>query len=449
MPFITVDCSSALGAVKPLHGLNNGPVGYGSLIDVSHYYSGLAIPYVRLHDPNWPHPREVDIPQVFPDFTADPDDPGSYVFGPTDDYIQRILRTGARIVYRLGVSIEHTKTKYYTAPPADFEKWAKICTGIIRHYTHGWADGMHGGVDYWEIWNEPDIGAGMWSGTFEDYLRLYEVTAHEIKALDPSLKVGGPAICDPCNHHTPQFLSYCRERGLPLDFFSWHTYTASLSQLVENAHHVRRLLDENGFTATESHLNEWNYADFSWGRVWAPQAEFHRREAFELQKNEVGASFVAAALIALQDAAVDVMTYYDGQPSALYCGLFDYYGCPQKTYHAFNAFRHMLDYPVRVDSCVNNADGALYSLAAVDPERGRVALLVSNFGGNGDGCEIAMQSLPVRQGATYRIQVLDKDRDLVPLEEGTLASPHATIRIALPRHSVAFITIGETATACA
>jgi hypothetical protein len=38
------------------------------MLDNNHRYRELGVPYVRLHDTNWPHPREVDVPQVFPDY---------------------------------------------------------------------------------------------------------------------------------------------------------------------------------------------------------------------------------------------------------------------------------------------------------------------------------------------------------------------------------------------
>jgi hypothetical protein len=41
--------------------VNNGPLCYGNVIDVTHSYKELAVPWVRIHDPNWPHPLEVDI----------------------------------------------------------------------------------------------------------------------------------------------------------------------------------------------------------------------------------------------------------------------------------------------------------------------------------------------------------------------------------------------------
>ena len=92
--------------VRALHGVNNGPVTYGGLVDVSDLYRAARVPVVRLHDPNWPHAWEVDIHTIFPDFSRDPEDPASYDFARTDDYLASVVATGAQIVYRLGESIE-------------------------------------------------------------------------------------------------------------------------------------------------------------------------------------------------------------------------------------------------------------------------------------------------------------------------------------------------------
>jgi beta-xylosidase len=302
---------------------------------------------------------------------------------------------------------------------------------------------MHQAVDYWEIWNEADIGVNMWSGTFEEYMKLYEVTARAIKAFDPSLKVGGYAVgTGVASARVPQFLGYCRDRNLPLDFFSWHTYASSPKQMAVNGQRVRGMLDEYGFAKAESHLNEWNYWAFDWETIFQPGYEYVRREAFERQKNEEGASFVAASLICLQDASVDVANYYDGQPITLFCGLFDYYGCPQKTYYAFKAFRRMLDYPQRAKSVAAEENGTLYSLAAVDAKRKRAALLITNFGGNVGECELQMRALPIEPGAVCRVYMLDRDHNLDLVSTETLDAADAAIRVVLLRHSVALVTIG-------
>ena len=95
---IHVDASKVRGRIRALHGVNNGPVCYGSLVDVSDQYQRAAFPSIRLHDTNWPHPREVDIPCIFPDVTKDPADPGSYEFERTDKYRASAVKTGAQLI---------------------------------------------------------------------------------------------------------------------------------------------------------------------------------------------------------------------------------------------------------------------------------------------------------------------------------------------------------------
>ena len=143
-------------------------------------------------------------------------------------------QTGAEPIYRLGESIEHTSVKRYVHPPADMEKWAAVCLGIIRHYNEGWANGFHYNIRYWEIWNEPENRPAMWSGTDDDYLRLYRTTALAIKKEFPALKVGGPALGASGSFvkgefvptdFAANFLAMCRKDNVPLNFFSWHCYT--------------------------------------------------------------------------------------------------------------------------------------------------------------------------------------------------------------------------------
>src|SRR5262245_21354274 len=177
----TVDFSRTNGVIRPLHGGNNGPLCYGELVDLTKFHQEVAIPFTRLHDSAWPYPDIVDIHAIFPNFDADPESPASYRFGPTDDYLRAITNTGARIVFRLGESIEHAKRKRYVHPPRDPKKWVAICLGIIRHYNEGWADGHRFDIGYWEIWNEPENRPAVWTGTQKQFYQLYATTANAIK----------------------------------------------------------------------------------------------------------------------------------------------------------------------------------------------------------------------------------------------------------------------------
>ncbi len=408
---VIIDFTNPTGPLKPLHGVNNGPIAFGGMLDNRHRYRELAVPWVRLHDTNWPHPREMDIPQIFPDFDADPDDPASYCFGPTDDYLRSILDTGAKIIYRLGTSIEHYQRRRYTHPPADFAKWARICLGIVRHYTEGWADGIPNAVEYWEIWNEADIGTPMWSGTFDQYLELYRVAATTLKAYNPDLKIGGPVAAMPDAPSFEQFFAFCRDNRLPLDFYSWHIYAADPDAIVGLARRVRALLDAHGYGDSPSFLTEWNFLPAPWP-ILCCQDEYMRREQFERLKTEEGAAFCAATLIRMQDAPVDIMNYYDGQAMTWFCGLFDYYGVPTKTFYAFKAFKELLAYPERVAATCAIPGVDVLAARSVDGRSG--ALLIANCGAYEGSITVEAGGLKGVAGAPA-VRLIDRDHALQPL----------------------------------
>src|SRR6516164_1813927 len=138
---LEVDFGSASGAIRPLNGVNGGPLMMNGWLDLSATYKELAFPLTRLHDCPYAVPETVDVHSIFPIFDADPLDPNNYRFAMTDDYIQAILDTGSQVVYRLGESIEHyTRRRYHVHPPKDFAKWAQVCVNIVRHYNQGWAN---------------------------------------------------------------------------------------------------------------------------------------------------------------------------------------------------------------------------------------------------------------------------------------------------------------------
>ena len=199
-----VDFSQALGKIKPMHAVNNPPLTGGASYDKFCYLKQAGIPFVRLHDTGGPYGGHVyvDIPNLFRNFDADENDPASYDFAFTDAMLKEVCAQGSMPYFRLGVTIEnyHYIKAYNIYPPKDFDKWARICERIIAHYNEGWANGFHMGIEYWEIWNEPDNMPDikdnpMWKGTFSEYVRLYDVSARYLKKCYPNLKIGGYSSC--------------------------------------------------------------------------------------------------------------------------------------------------------------------------------------------------------------------------------------------------------------
>ncbi len=248
---MSVDAGHAAGALKPLRGVSGAPdmsfagdaLNSGFIkrpADVSAAYRDGRVNLVRTHDslgaadidrvdgplPPLPGPtmgeRGHNEFVLFPDLSADPADPKSYNFGPTDHLIAGIRAINANVIFRLGRGSGTT-----AEPPKDLAKYGEIIRHIVLHYNKGWAGGFKDSVRYWEVWNEPDLGLIWWRGTPEQYYRLYGAAAKAVKAADPKALVGGPtiALVNQSQPYREGFLAYARDHRLPLDFFSWHYYS--------------------------------------------------------------------------------------------------------------------------------------------------------------------------------------------------------------------------------
>jgi len=415
------------------------------LLDLSRFHREAAFPLTRLHDVHWPNADVVDLHVVFPNPDADPQRPGSYDFAATDDYLRATLATGTKLVYRLGESIEHAPRKRHVHPPRDPEKWAAACVGIIRHYNEGWADGFRHDIRYWEIWNEPDNRPNCWTGSDENYFRLYSTTSRLIKQRWPELKVGGPAVgntgemVDGRLRPSPfvsAFLERCRRDRLPLDFFSWHIYTCDSGQVAAQAVEVRRMLDESGFRRTESHLNEWNYLpDNDWTPVTLAGQGERRQLFYDRVGGAEGAAFTAATLLRLQDAPLDAASYFNAASNGF--GLFTPAGVPKKSYQAFRAFKMLLDAGRRVEVSAT----PLAACAAVDESGEAVTLVVSNDTAAEVPAEFVVNGFPWASPVTLDVWVLDMVHDLEHASQAALRPDERTIARILPGHSVTVFRI--------
>lgn len=381
--------TETVGAIKPMHCINNAPsfddeVLFETLTDA-------GIPYSRLHDTfELYYDRLVDVSNVFPDFDADENDPLSYDFAFTDVFMKNLTAAGVKPFYRLGVSIENYRSikPYNIFPPKDFAKWARICEHIIMHYNEGWADGFYYNIEYWEIWNEPDnfpdkADNQMWTGSAEEFYALYKTAATHLKNRFPKLKIGGYGSCGfyaileekaasnaKVSSRTGYFLDFferflkeMKADNVPLDFFSWHSYSGAESN-VKYADYCRKKLNEHGFYKTESILNEWNTGIMARGTI-----------------NDCAA--VAANMLAMQNSSLDMLMYYDAKTDSAYCGLYNplYARLPVEkkkrvfgVYYVFAAFNELYKLKNQVKTECNGKD--IYAVAAFDGDNG--AAMITN-----------------------------------------------------------------------
>lgn len=424
---LLVDAGKVVGKVRSLHGVNGGPLNVGETLDLSARFREIGPPLCRLHDAHWPNPDVVDLHVVFPNPDADPGKPHSYDFARTDEYVKAVIDAGCGVVYRLGESIEHGRVRKWVHPPKDPARWSAACVGIIRHYTEGWADGFRFPIRYWEVWNEPDNRPAMWSGTDEDFFTLYSVTAKAIKARFPELLIGGPGLgntgalkagrLEP-SPFLGKFLAHCRRDAAPLDFLSWHCYTADPHEFPARAKEVRRLLDAAGFGKTESHLNEWNHLP---GNTWsgALAADGNARKKWrQAVGGPQGAAVVAATLLLLQDAPLDAANLFTADPQEF--GLFDHHGVPAPSFYAVKAFRALADAGDRL-AVAGNVPAGVAVGAAVNAKRNEVVILLTRWAGAGE-VVLKLAGLPWAGPTAFAAALVDDRRELDVTDTGRLGA---------------------------
>jgi hypothetical protein len=384
---LTVEAASTTGTLRSLQGVNGapGPGGHKpeyfsfggwnmpDSVDASQGYIWARIDLVRTHDAYGPTDIDArferaqapggalihadrDALIIFPDREADPQNPASYRFGPSDQIIASIRNIGAEVLYRLGRSEGADPI-----PPGDFDRYAEIARHIVLHYNRGWANGHDFHIRYWEIWNEPDLGKVFWSGTGQQYFDLYGKLARAVKQADPQALVGGPAIAAPndASPYRDRFLEYVRDAHLPLDFYSWHWYATDSEDPLDFsriAQDLRQRLDSQGLKETRSFLTEWNY-----GLVTPTPSPLVR------------AAFVASALIYMQDAPIDAATLYRAD------NVFGRDGkTPDKTGQALIALGRMRETPERLSAHGDDRNGFAVQ-AGRSADARHIQVLISNY----------------------------------------------------------------------
>ena len=419
---VMVDFDKDIGPVKPVNGVGQPPMmGGPANFWMMHYLGEAGIPFSRLHDVHGAH--YVDIPKVFPDFSADETDPANYDFAFTDKLLLALNAAGVKPYYRLGVTIEnHPQVKaYHIFPPKDCAKWARICEHVMAHYLEGWADGPKVDVSHWEIWNEadfhPESGKNqMWQAPFEEYIRLYIVAAKHLKARFPQEKIGGFGSCgfyhaatgdtrEQAIHHMKcieEFLSAVKREKAPLDFFSYHSY-AGVADTMKHAKAAREYVDKYGFNGIELSLNEW-----------LPHPR-HEKLGSAQQAAEI-----AAEMIGFQNGPVDSACIYDAR-----CGVGNYSPLfnpltykPHKAYYAFTAFNELRKAGTAV---LAKSDDPNVWVAAAKGEKDAAVMLAN------DSDRTIPLSCDFKGRAVASCRITDKDRTDAEVQMPGELPPHSFV----------------------
>jgi xylan 1,4-beta-xylosidase len=180
-----------------------------------------------------------------------------YDFGRIDAVYDAILRIGMKPFVELGFMPHDLATSERTifywkangSPPKDYGKWADFIAAFIRHLEARYGQQE---VALWrfEVWNEPNLDGFWTAGDQQAYFRLYDTTAKAIKAVDPVLRVGGPATAGTA--WVPEFITHAKAAAVPVDFITTHTYGVEGGFLDENGEGDNRLSTKAGSVSDDA-----------------------------------------------------------------------------------------------------------------------------------------------------------------------------------------------------
>ena len=159
-------------------------------------------------------------------------------------------------------------------PPKSYDKWADLIRHLVLHFQDRYG---HDEVKSWyfEVWNEPDLHNIFFTGTKEDYFKLYAVTAQAVKSVSPDYRVGGPATA--MGQWDTSFIDFCHSNNVPLDFISSHNYGVKGGYVDESGQRgtvidpdpdsvigrmvaERKMIDQSPMPGLPLHFTEWSSA---------------------------------------------------------------------------------------------------------------------------------------------------------------------------------------------
>jgi xylan 1,4-beta-xylosidase len=126
-------------------------------------------------------------------------------------------------------------------PPKDYNKWEALVRNLTQHFTERYGT-EEVKTWYFEVWNEPNLSPGFWTGTQEEYFKLFRYSVNAVKSVNQAYRVGGPATAGAA--WEPEMINFCINNNLPLDFISTHSYGVKQGYLDENGN-SGTVLDKN------------------------------------------------------------------------------------------------------------------------------------------------------------------------------------------------------------
>lgn len=282
-------------------------------------------------------------------------------------------------------------------PPENPDKWAWLVKTTLTHLLERYGDR----VLSWpvEVWNEPNL-VNFWKDADKPaYFELYRVTVKAVKEVSPMFRVGGPAICggDGSLEWVRDFLSFCRDEKLPVDFVTRHAYMGETPHREgQYMYHTMCSVDDAMIPLTDTREIIDSFPEYKGMEMHVTEFNTSYNSRCPIHDTNLNAAIIAHWLSKLGDvsASYSYWTFGDvfeeeGIPSIPFHGGFGMVagGCIAKpTLWSFAFMNRLKGAPVfRNENCVitRRADGSLEGVAWNDGEEEVALVLGTGFEGSG------------------------------------------------------------------
>ncbi len=162
------------------------------------------------------------------------------------DYLQSIgMKPFVELGFMPAALASGDKTIFWwkgnVTPPKDYDKWAALVQNLVQHFTDRY------GIEevktwYFEVWNEPNLTPWFWTGTQDEYFKLYQYSAKAVKNVNQDYRVGGPGTAGAA--WESELIDFCVKNNVGIDFVSTHSYGVRQGYLDEYGN-AGTILDKN------------------------------------------------------------------------------------------------------------------------------------------------------------------------------------------------------------
>ncbi|BDG43638.1 GH39 family glycosyl hydrolase [Saccharococcus caldoxylosilyticus] len=201
----------------------------------------------------------------------------TYIDRIIDSYLDLGIRPFVELGFMPSALASGDQTVFYwkgnVTPPKDYNKWYDLIVAVVSHFVERY--GIEEVLRWpFEVWNEPNLVNFWKDADKQEYFKLYKVTAAAVKSVHPDIQVGGPAICGGSHEWIVDFLNFCADENVPVDFVSRHAYTSKAphkktfeyyyqeleapEDMLQQFKTVRELIDQSPFPHLPFHITEYN-----------------------------------------------------------------------------------------------------------------------------------------------------------------------------------------------